>query len=40
VDGLASILGCGFSSFPFKYLDLPLRASYKANLFGTMLLKR
>jgi hypothetical protein len=29
--GLAVIMGCGVSSLPFKYLDLPLGASYKAN---------
>jgi hypothetical protein len=33
VDGLASILGCGVSSLPLKYLglSLPLRVSYKAK---------
>lgn len=29
VDGLASILGCGVSSLPLKYLGLPLGACYK-----------
>jgi hypothetical protein len=31
VDGLASILGCGVSSLPLKYLGLPLGACYKAK---------
>jgi len=29
VDGLSSILGCGVSSLPLKYIGLPLGASYK-----------
>jgi hypothetical protein len=28
VDGLASILGCGVSSSPLKYFDLPLGAFF------------
>jgi len=31
VDGLVSILGCGVSSLPIKYLGLPLEACYKAK---------
>jgi hypothetical protein len=31
VDGLASILGCGVSSLPMKYLGLPLGTSFKAK---------
>lgn len=31
VDGLDSILGCGESSLPLKYLGLSLRASFKAK---------
>jgi hypothetical protein len=31
VDGLASILGCGVSLLPLKYLGLPLGASFKAK---------
>jgi hypothetical protein len=31
VDGLASILGCGTSYFPLKYLCFPLGACYKAK---------
>ena len=39
VDVFVRILGCGVSSSPLKYLGLPLGASFKANLFGTVLLK-
>jgi hypothetical protein len=31
VEGLASILGCGVSSLPLKYLGLSLGTSYKAK---------
>jgi hypothetical protein len=31
VDGLTGILDCGTSSFPLKYLGLPLEACYKAK---------
>lgn len=31
VDGLVSILDCGVSSLPLKYLGLPLGASFKAK---------
>jgi hypothetical protein len=31
VDGLSSILGCGVSSLPLKYLGLSLGASFKAK---------
>jgi hypothetical protein len=31
VDGLADVLCCGISCLPLKYLDLSLRASYKAE---------
>jgi hypothetical protein len=30
-NGLANILGCGDSSLPLKYLDLPLGPSFKAK---------
>jgi hypothetical protein len=30
-NGLASILGCGVSSLPLKYLGLPLEAHFKAK---------
>jgi len=32
VDGLASILGCGVSSLPLKYLGILLGAFYRAKL--------
>jgi hypothetical protein len=31
VDGLTGFLGCRVSSLPLNYLDLPLRASFKAK---------
>jgi len=40
VGGLASILGCRVFSLPMKYLGFPMAASFKANLFGMMLLRR
>jgi hypothetical protein len=40
VDGLASIMVCGVSFLPIKYLGLPLGALIRPNLFGTVLLRR
>jgi hypothetical protein len=40
VDALAGILGCGVSSLPMKYLDLPLWASYKDKFVWDDMLKR
>jgi hypothetical protein len=40
VNGLASILGCGVSSLPLKYLGLPLGSSFKAKSIGMESLKR
>ncbi|KAG7987145.1 hypothetical protein I3843_03G118100 [Carya illinoinensis] len=40
IQGLASILGCGVSSLPMKYLGLPLGASFKAKtIWGEVLEK-
>jgi len=34
VDGLASILGCGVSSLPLKYLSLSLGAFFLFSFFS------
>jgi hypothetical protein len=38
MGGLASILGCQVNCLPLKYLGLPLRASFKRNLYGSLFL--
>jgi hypothetical protein len=40
VDGLASILGCGVSYFPLKYLGLPLGAPFKAKLIWDCVIEK
>ncbi len=40
VDELASILSCGVSSLPLKYLGLSLRASFKAKSIWDDVLRR
>ena len=40
IQGLASILGCGVSSLPMKYLDLPLGASFKAKTIWEEVLEK
>ncbi len=40
VDGLSSILGCGVSSLPLKYLGLSLGASYRAKSIWNGVIKK
>jgi hypothetical protein len=40
VVGLASILDCGVSFLPVKYLDLPLGSLTRLNIYVTVLLRR
>jgi hypothetical protein len=40
LEGLAHILGCKVTSLAMKYLCLPLGASLRLILYGTILLKK
>jgi hypothetical protein len=40
VEGMSCIFGCRISPLPMKYPGLLLRASFKQNQFGIVLLRR